>query len=106
MKRIRITREATAKTPDRREEPMSEATFRGCVSMAIWLVALCIAVLTVAVLVRGWPGSSNDPTPEVSTVAPSYVAIPPCGWSQVSASSPEEPSVSVSVTCPSVDEAH
>lgn len=90
---------------NRPEEPMSAATFRGCVSMAIWLVALCITVLTVAVLVRGWPESSDAVVPEIGTVTTEYVEVPPCGWSQVTAARPGEPSVSVSTTCPSMGEA-
>jgi hypothetical protein len=86
--------------PEERDEPMSAATFRGCVSMAIWLVALCIAVLTVVVLVRGWPEANDTTTPEVGAIDSGYVAIPPCGWSQVTATRPGEPSVSVSSTCP------
>lgn len=100
LKLIRSEREVVTQTPEPREEPMSAATFRGCISMAIWLVALCIAVLTVAILVRGWPASGDPTMPEVGTVESGYVAIPPCGWNQVTAARPGEPSVSVSSVCP------
>ncbi|MDF2562614.1 MAG: hypothetical protein K0R99_4060 [Microbacterium sp.] len=88
---------------DRDDEPMTAPSFRASVSMAIWLVALCVAVLTVAVLMRGWPADEPSAIPEVYTVESGYVAIPPCGWSQITATRPGEPSVSVSSTCPSSD---
>lgn len=100
LKLIRSERQGGAQVPEPRDEPMSAATFRGCVSMAIWLVALCIAVLTIALVVRGWPATEAT-VPEVGTVESGYVAIPPCGWSQVTAARPGEPSVSVSSVCPS-----
>lgn len=100
LKLIRSERQVGAQAPEPREEPMSAATFRGCVSMAIWLVALCIAVLTIAVVVRGWPATEDTTVPEIGTVESGYVAVPPCGWSQVTATRPGEPSVSVSSVCP------
>lgn len=104
VKLIRSEREAEPRVPEPREEPMSAATFRGCVSMAIWLVALCVAVLTVAVLMRGWPAEEPSAIPEVDAVKPGYIEIPPCGWSTITAARPGERSVSVSSTCPSSDE--
>ncbi|WP_433585891.1 hypothetical protein [Microbacterium hydrocarbonoxydans] len=101
LKLIRSGRQVEPQVPETREEPMSAATFRGCVSMAIWLVALCIAVLTIAVVVRGWPATEDATVPEIGTVESGYVAIPPCGWNQVTATRPGEPSVSVSSVCPS-----
>lgn len=103
VKLIRNEREAKPRVHEPREEPMSAATFRGCVSMAIWLVALCVAVLTVAVLMRGWPADEPSAIPEVDTVESGYVAIPPCGWSAITAARAGEPSVSVSSTCPPSD---
>lgn len=85
----------------RDEEPMTPPIFRASVSMAIWLIALCVAVLTVVSIVRGWPASDEAAdVPEVGTVESGYVSIPPCGWSQITASRPGERSVSVSATCP------
>jgi hypothetical protein len=101
LKLIRSERQVETQVPEPREEPMSAATFRGCVSMAIWLVALCIAILTIAVVVRGWPVTEDATVPEMGSVESGYVAIPPCGWSQVTATRPGEPSVSVSSACPS-----
>ncbi|MFD6698318.1 MULTISPECIES: hypothetical protein [unclassified Microbacterium] len=103
LKLIRSTREVETQVPEPREEPMSAATFRGCVSMAIWLVALCIAVLTIAVVMRGWPAAEDATVQEIGTVQSGYVAIPPCGWNQVTATRPGESSVSVSSDCPSLD---